>query len=201
MKGMKKSFVTKASQKEMFCDSDKVNNQLKAKCAKLELENEELTKFLQELRADISQLKTDVSTIKNSTATQGVILEKLVQKVLPKTSNLTILPFKTIEEIKSADNILSQYPRDELVAYVRNTVGVTPIRKIVPFLFAESTMPFINWDGRHQRFAIKSLQFFNEIVFRAVQGPDMDFSKFDSEMRKGIRSAKNKMYKNKSNQS
>lgn len=80
-----------------------------------ELENEELTKFLQELRADISQLKTDVSTIKNSTATQGVILEKLVQKVLPKTSNLTILPFKTIEEIKSADNILSQYPRDELV--------------------------------------------------------------------------------------
>lgn len=111
------------------------------------------------------------------------------------------------------------------MAYVRNTVGVTPIRKIVPFLFAESTMPFINWDGRHQRFAIKSLQFFNEIVFRtifdklytqcrsiiihlpyfhitgAVQGPDMDFSKFDSEMRKGIRSAKNKMYKNKSNQS
>ncbi|XP_067634687.1 uncharacterized protein [Eurosta solidaginis] len=187
MKGMKRRFLTKAAQKEMLGNLEE-NSQLQAKCSKIEFHNEEQTKFMNDQRTDIAdiktilsqqlellkELKTEILAIKQKMATQDVVIEKLMKRVLPNTSNLTILPFKTIEEIKSSDKILSQYSRDELVAYVRTTVGVTPIRKIVPFVFAESTLPFINWDGRQQKFPIKSLKFFNEIVFRSVHGPDMD---------------------------
>ncbi|XP_067644969.1 uncharacterized protein [Eurosta solidaginis] len=186
MKGMKRRFSTKAAQKEMLGNLEE-NSQLQAKCPKIEFHNEEQTKFMNDQRTDIAdiktilsqqlellkELKTEILAIKQKMASQDVVIEKLMKRVLPNTSNLTILPFKTIEEFKSADKIPSQYSRDELVAYVRTTVGVTPIRKIVPFLFAESTLPFINWDGRHQKFPIKSLKFFNEIVFRKHKFPQI----------------------------
>ncbi|XP_017481351.1 PREDICTED: uncharacterized protein LOC108370514 isoform X3 [Rhagoletis zephyria] len=127
---------------------------------------------------------------------QELLIKRIAAQCFPDSVDYKIIPFESIEAIKDVEANLENYSKGEFLEYLKMHLGRDEIAKCIPILFTKKLLLDINWDGKKQKIALKQFKFFHTYVFEAIRKKDMSFPDFETEMRKGFKIAKNKIYKN-----
>ncbi|XP_036341607.1 uncharacterized protein LOC118751335 isoform X1 [Rhagoletis pomonella] len=154
---------------------------------------------LKKIEEQNNYLQKELKNVSSMLAKHMVYLERLSNHVFPKTLNFNFFPFKSKEEMDDVEKNVKSMPTNEVMEYIRETIGPNDISKSLNKLFTEEFLLSLNWDGNQKKLALRKYKIFSKYAFDAVKREDYDYSDYEASMRKGFRKMKNRVYRRRYN--
>ncbi|XP_017472022.1 PREDICTED: uncharacterized protein LOC108363239 [Rhagoletis zephyria] len=76
---------------------------------------------------------------------QDLLIKRIAAQCFPDSVDFKIIPFGSVEEIKNVEANLENYPKGEMLAYLKMHLGRDEIAKCIPILLTEQLLLDINW--------------------------------------------------------